>query len=109
MNRMRRLLPVVVLLLAVFAMAAADVSSRTGWVTDAKCASGKPNAECSKKCIAAGEPMVFVDDANKTILTVANPKLLEGHEGHHVKVQGTVENDKLTVSNVEMLPDQTVK
>jgi hypothetical protein len=99
-----------VLLLVVAAMASPDASSRTGWVTDAKCAGKTPaNAECVKKCVKAGEALVFVDDANKSVLTVANPKALSGHEGQHVKVQGTVANEKITVSSVEPLPEKDMK
>lgn len=38
---------------------------------------------------------------------VANQDALKGHEGHHVKLEGSAENDTLTAPRVSMLPDQT--
>jgi hypothetical protein len=98
-----------VVLLAIAAMASPNTGSWSGVVSDAKCGAGKHTAACAKKCIGSGQAMVFVNDADKSILTVANPDKLAGHEGHHVKVQGTVDNDKLTVSKVEMLPAKDMK
>lgn len=85
---------------------AASANTYTGWVMDQKCAkAGKtPNADCAKACIKSGEAMVLVNDADKNLLTVSNPKSLESHIGQHVKVQGTVENDKITVTSAEAMP-----
>ncbi len=95
-------------LLLTFSAVAAD-QTYTGWVMDQKCAAkgAKADAECAKKCIEGGSPMVLVNDADKNLLTVANPKALADHIGHHVKVQGTVADNKLTVTNAEMLPEET--
>ncbi len=105
MNKSILLLIVAVTLLAISAFAAPD-QSYTGWVMDKKCAAkgATANEECAKKCIESGEPMVLVNDSDKQILTVANPKALENHIGHHVKVQGSVSGDKLTVTSAEMVP-----
>ncbi len=104
------LLLIALTLLAVFAFAASD-QTYAGWVMDKKCAAkgASANVECAKKCIESGEPMVLVNDSDKQILTVANPKVLEDHIGHHVKVQGSVSGDKLTVTSAEMLPDEAAK
>ncbi len=101
-------LSAVVVVLLTFAAVAAD-QTYTGWVMDQKCAAkgAKADAECAKKCIEGGSPMVLVNDADKSLLTVANPKALASHIGHHVKVQGTVADNKLTVSSAEMLPEDT--
>ncbi|HET8668010.1 MAG TPA: hypothetical protein VFM10_08525 [Terriglobales bacterium] len=104
-----RVIFALVALWAVAAMAAPDAGSWNGWVSDSKCRGADHSAACVKKCLAAGNAMVFVDDADKSVLPIANPDSLAGHEGHHVKVQGTVENGKLNVSKVEMLPDQKGK
>lgn len=98
-----------ILAIALFAgvavtMSLAEAGSWTGWVTDAKCAP-KVNADCAKKCAEAGEPLVFVT-SDKTVLQVANQDALKAHAGHHVTVKGTMADGKLTVSSVEMLPDQ---
>jgi hypothetical protein len=94
-------------LVAIAAMAAPD-QTMTGWVMDAKCAAkgAAANADCAKKCIEKGEAMVLVNDADKSIVTIANPKVLEDHIGHHVKVEGSVADNKLTVTSAEMLPDK---
>jgi hypothetical protein len=80
----------------------------TGWVSDMKCGA-KVEANCAKKCIAAGEKAAFVNDADKSVIPVANAETLKGHEGHHVKIQGSIDNNTLTVSHVEMLKDQKTK
>jgi hypothetical protein len=75
----------------------------TGTVSDSMCGAKEGHsAECTKKCIAGGSKMVFVNESDKKILEVANPDKLAGHEGHKVKVTGSVENDKLTVDTVAM-------
>lgn len=111
LNRLVTVTTFALLFLTIVALAAPDSATYTGWVMDQKCAAkGKAaGADCAKKCIAAGEPMVLVNDADKSILTVANPDALQDHIGHHVKVQGTVSGKKLTVTSAEMLPDQASK
>ena len=76
----------------------------TGYVSDAKCGA-KVDAACAKKCIEAGEKVVFVNDGDKAVIPVANPKALKGHEGHHVLVEGQLENNTLTVSKVKMVDE----
>ncbi|MBZ5704736.1 MAG: hypothetical protein LAN63_05235 [Acidobacteriia bacterium] len=95
-------------LVATGAFAAANSGTWTGWVSDAKCGA-KVDAACARKCTDAGQARVFVNDANQSVLRVANQDALKGHEGHHVKVAGSVEDGTLTVSSVSMLPDQTMK
>ena len=89
------------LAMAVAVMAAPKEGSWTGYVSDAKCGA-KVDAACAKKCADAGEARVFVNDSDKSVLKVANQDSLKGHEGHHVKVQGSVEGDTLTVASVSM-------
>jgi len=47
--------------------------------------------------------------AGKKVIPVANPELLRDHVGHHVQVEGTLDNDTLTVASVTMLKDQSMK
>lgn len=75
-----------------------------GWVSDAKCGA-KFNADCAKKCAAAGQPLVIVT-SDKKVIEVANSDALKGHAGHHVTVTGTMDKGKLTVTKVEMAKDQ---
>jgi len=49
--------------------------------------------------------MLFVNDGDKAVIPVANPEALKGHEGHHVLVEGKLENNALTVSNVKMVDE----
>jgi hypothetical protein len=82
--------------------------SWNGWVSDAKCGA-KLNAACAKKCIDAGEKPVLVTDNDQKVLNVSNPDTLKDHAGHHVKVDGTLDGNTLTVKQVSMLQDQTMK
>jgi hypothetical protein len=90
------------------ASAAEKKGAWNGWVGDAKCGAGV-KADCVKKCLDAGEKMVFVTDKDKKVISVANPDALKDHAGHHVRVEGTIDNDTLTVASVKMLEDQSMK
>jgi hypothetical protein len=107
---MKRLLGWMITLSVLFMFAsatfAADPTTVNGWVADSKCgvkAAHAGAAECTKKCLAAGAKMVVVTDRDQKVLTVDNPKVLEGHEGHHVAVTGTVNGDSIHVDKVKML------
>jgi hypothetical protein len=83
-------------------------STITGWVSDEKCGAKNASAAgeaCSKKCIEAGQKVVFVNDKDMKVWNVDNPEALKGHEGHHVKVKGQVNADAGTVhiENVKMM------
>jgi len=90
------------------AFAASTKGAWNGWVSDAKCGASKIDADCVKKCEEAGSPLVFVSDKDKSVLQVANQDALKGHEGHHVRVKGSVDGDTLTVSSVTMLKSQSM-
>lgn len=75
----------------------------TGWVSDAKCGASVDPA-CAKKCAAEGQKIVFVT-SDKKVLDVANPELLKGHAGEHVKVKGKLDGGNLTVANVEVIKE----
>jgi hypothetical protein len=84
---------------------AADATTVHGYVSDSKCgAKGKTNAACTKKCVQSGAAkLVIVTDKTDKMLTVDNPDALEGHEGHHVAVTGTVTGESIHVDRVKML------
>ena len=88
--------------MAIAVVAAPKDGSWTGYVSDAKCGA-KVDAACAKKCAEAGEARVFVNDSDKSVLKVSNQDALKGHEGHHVKVSGSVDGDTLTVASVSMV------
>jgi hypothetical protein len=91
---------------------AADQSTKPidGWVSDSMCGAKHvgSGAACVKKCVDGGAKPVFVDDAKKQVWTIDNPDAVNGHIGHHVAVQGTVNADQKTVhiASVSMLKDQ---
>jgi hypothetical protein len=106
MKKLWLLLVALSLFFMVVAAMAADMSTVNGYVSDSKCGAkgtSEKHAACAKKCIAAGEKMVVVTDGTDKILTVENPAALEGHEGHHVAVTGTVTGDMIHVDSVKML------
>lgn len=96
-----------VLVLLVASMAfAGDATTVNGWVSDSKCGvkgAKADQAECTKKCIAAGAKPVVVTDTDQKVLTVENPDALKDHYGHHVAVTGHVDGDKIHVDSVKML------
>ena len=94
--------------LAPRSLAAPTKGTWTGWVSDTKCGA-KVDAACAKKCADSGEARVFVNDSDKTVLAVSNQDALKGHEGHHVRVKGSVDNNTSNVSGVSMMKDQNMK
>jgi hypothetical protein len=94
-------------LVMVVAATAHPDGTMTGWVVDEKCAAkvaktGHSSEQCAKDCVKAGEKVVFVRDEDKEILAISNPDALQDHIGHHVSVEGTVDNGALKVENVKM-------
>lgn len=85
----------------------AKTETITGIVSDAKCGAANHDADCVKKCAEAGETLVIVNDKDKSVMSVKNPDMLKGHEGHHVKVKAEVNPDNsLHIMNVAMLKNQ---
>ena len=81
-----------------------------GWVSDAACGTQHVNAgkpDCIRKCMRGGasighpewkpQPMVLVDDADRSLWTVRNPKSLLGHEGQHVSVTARPDREHKTL------------
>lgn len=102
---MKRLLPVLVCVALLSAMALASGASMTGYIVDEKCGAkgAHPGAEaCAKKCAEAGEKMVFVGDKDKSVLKLDNPDAVKGHEGHHVSVTGSVKDGVLHIDKLAM-------
>lgn len=99
---MKRILTLSALVVLLTTTALAKSQRWTGFVSDAKCGA-KVDGACAKKCTAAGEKVVFVNDGDKVVVPVANPQALEGYEGQHVMVEGKLENNLLTVSKVKTM------
>ena len=71
----------------------------TGWITDAKCAkdpSGNFVGDVHKKCVDQGQPIVFVNEADKSIHLVANAAQMDQVKdavGQKVTIEGTALKD----------------
>jgi tRNA 2-selenouridine synthase SelU len=90
----------------------------TGYLSDEKCAVGgaksktaaewiKPAAfeACVKKCVQAGEQVVFVTEDNKIVkIDAQSMDKVMPVIGHKVKVTGKIEGDKLKVDSISSLP-----
>lgn len=88
--------------------AAPELKTLRGWVSDEKCGAKNASAKgaaCSKKCVDAGEKIVFVTDKDKKVWNVKNPDDLKDHVGHHVKLSAHVYPDsgEIHVMSVSML------
>ena len=104
---MKKLFAVLTLLTLVSLFAASGDAKKgewTGTVSDAMCgAKENHSADCTKGCAKKGSALVFVNDADKSVLKVSNADKLAGHEAHHVKVTGSVDQDTLTITEVAMV------
>jgi hypothetical protein len=111
---MKKVLSSVLLIGLLFSMAAAKSNAKKeakapaaapkaqdfdGWVSDEKCGA-KVDAECSKKCQAAGAKMVFVNP-ERAVIPVSNQETLKNFAGQHVNIKGKLENGILTVDSVK--------
>jgi hypothetical protein len=92
----------VCLLLGLSAMAA-EKGTWTGTITDEKCSTGPKvaDAACAKKCIEMGQKAVLVTD-QKEVYVIHNVDKVRGHEGHMVKVMGTLDGKQLHVDELQM-------
>ncbi len=117
---MRRIVTICsVLLLTVITagVTAADSSTAKpkwikGWVSDSKCGvkGAVPGHEaCGKKCLAAGEHVVFVSEHDKKVYKVDNEDALKDLMGHRLAVRGTVDQATGTihVDKANRLPEKS--
>lgn len=114
MNR-RLLIVAFVILVAVALNATADKKdgSWVGWITDTHCNAKGDNAkhgDCATKCVKemGGKYALYVPSEKKVFQLDAQDKAA-GHAGHHVKITGSVEGDKITVTAIEMTGEQKGK
>jgi hypothetical protein len=106
------------LVLSMGALASADTTAKPkwmkGWVSDSKCGTkgaGTGHEACGKKCLDAGEHVVFVDEFKHQVLNVDNPDTLKDYMGDRVAVKGTVDQAAATihVDKVNMIKQKTTK
>ncbi len=106
---MKKLVLILVCLVLASAAFAGDKSksmSMTGVITDKACSGDKAkaaNAECAKKCIERDKAAVFVSDKDGKVTPIHNVEAIAGHEGHHVKITGSMMGDSLHVDKVDMM------
>ena len=85
------------LLVASFAAAA----EMTGYISDVKCAKDVAKVEsdghagCAAACAKKGAALVFVSGGK--VYQVADQAKLQGHAGHKVTVNGSIDGEKLTI------------
>ena len=113
---MKKVLSTVLLIGLLFSMATAKTNAKKdtkapsapaakaqdfdGWVSDEKCGA-KVDAECSKKCQAAGAKMVFVTP-ERAVIPVSNQETLKSFAGQHVSIKGKLDNGVLSVDSVKL-------
>jgi hypothetical protein len=106
---MKKMTLLFIALCVMFFMSALGFAKDTtvnGYVSDSMCgAKGAKagHADCMNKCISKGAAYVVVTDGDQKVLTVSNPEVLKGHEGHHVSVTGNVQGDSIHIDSVKML------
>jgi len=76
-----------------------------GWISDSECAAHGVKNCSNKEHVANGAKLVVVTDKGGEIYTVTNPDTVADHQGHHVKVDGELDESAktLTVAKVKML------
>lgn len=97
------------LALTLVAFASPKSAKMTGWVSDAMCGAKGATAghmACAKKCAAAGEALVFVDDKDHKVMKVANQDSLKGHEGEHVQIMASEKDGALQIDKLTTLADK---
>lgn len=101
---------------AVVALAAAPVMAADSWkgqISDAMCnakhADGDhgtkkmTDRQCVEACVKGGSNYVFVGEGDK-VYKIANQNFegLKTHAGHSVTVSGTMKDDTVTISKIDM-------
>ena len=73
----------------------------TGWITDQQCAAaGKFSGAEHKKCVEAGQPIVFVSDADKRIYKISDQDKVKQFIGQKVSLKGSANGDTVEVEEV---------
>ena len=87
----------------------ANITGMHGWIEDGTAKKPGTPSEAVRRSIIAGAKYVFVDDTSKNVWVIDDPEVVKGHEGHHVSIDGGVDNVAMTVhiSKLAMLKDQT--
>lgn len=117
MRRIVTICSVLLLTVITVALSAADSGAAKakwikGWVSDSKCGvkgAGPGHEACGKKCLAAGEHVVFVSEHDKKVYKVDNEDALKDQIGRRLAVRGTVDqaSDTIHVEKANRLPEKS--
>jgi hypothetical protein len=89
----------------------------TGEVTDTICAPsgshaamiakmpnmGRDSATCAKQCARIGGKYAVIDDSTKRVYTVEDQSKVQAFAGQKVRVTGTLQGNKINVTDVNQL------
>ena len=80
----------------------------TGWITNEKCAkAGTYTGPTQDQCLAAAEPIVFVNEADRKIYQISNPDQVKANVGKKVTLNGTLKDDKIEAESVTVITGTT--
>lgn len=88
--------------------------SWVGWVTDTHCAApkgdpAKHSVACVNKCVSDGASYALFSPSDKKVYVLDNADMAKEHAGHHVKVTGALDGEKITVKSIEATGEQKGK
>ena len=109
---MKKMLACLTVAVAMCAAPALAADAWKGKISDSMCkakhgggehAKKMTDRECVEKCAEGGANYVFVGEGDK-VYTIANQTFagLKAHAGHDVTVTGTMKDDTLTITKIEM-------
>ena len=102
---MKKIALLMMLLALVAGISFADGHAKVGWIVDAKCGANgakESHAGCAKSCADSGQPLVFVDDTDKTVYKIHNQDAAKGHAGHKVTVTGEIDGGSIHIASLKM-------
>ena len=102
---MKKISVLVMLVAQVAGVALAGHHAKVGWIVDAKCGANgakESHAGCAKGCADSGQPLVFVNDSDKSVYKIHNQDAAKGHAGHKVTVTGKIDGDSIHIDSLKM-------
>ena len=102
---MKKIALLMMLLALVAGTSFAGDHAKVGWIVDAKCGANgakESHAGCANGCADSGQPLVFVDDTDKTVYKIHNQDAAKGHAGHKVTVTGEIDGDSIHIASLKM-------
>ena len=82
-----------------------------GWVTDTHCGApkgdpGKHSAGCVNKCVSDGAQYALYSPSDKKVYVLDSADKAKAHAGHHVKVTGALDGEKIMIKSIEATGEQ---